>query len=125
MFSREYSIAKFLRTPIRLFYKQHLYEKQQAKISKKIKQRLSNNLRLNFCYLKIIRFSLFVLNVLKTSVSDCMIIMKMRLRMKNSLHRYDIDRTRPKHGYTYTKYKTCLSMMMVMFNKQHLSNILR
>ena len=49
----------------------------------------------------------------------------MRLKMKNSWHRYDIDRTRPKHGYTYTKYKTCLSMMMIMFNKQHLSNILR
>ena len=43
--------------------------------------------------------------------------------MKNRSHRYDINRTRLRHGYKYTKYKMCLSMMMVMCNKQHLSNI--
>ena len=25
--------------------------------------------------------------------------------MKNTSHRYDINRTRPRHGYEYTNYK--------------------
>ena len=33
--------------------------------------------------------------------------------------RYDINKTRLRHGYKYTKYKMCLSMMMVICNKQH------
>ena len=49
--------------------------------------------------------------------------MKMRMKIKNSSPRYDINRTRPSHGYEYAKYKMCLSMMMVMCNKQHLSTI--
>ena len=36
---------------------------------------------------------------------------------------YNINRTRPRHGDKYTKYKMCFSMTMVMCNKQHLSNI--
>ena len=47
----------------------------------------------------------------------------MRLKMKNGSHRYDINRTRPRYGYKYTKHKVYLSMMMVMCNKKHLSNI--
>ena len=35
-------------------YKQHFYKQRPAEIRKKIKQMLSNTLRLNFCYLKII-----------------------------------------------------------------------
>ena len=46
--------------------------------------------------------------------------MKMRLKMKNSLHRCDINR----HGHKYSKYKMWLSMMMLICIKQHLSNIL-
>ena len=42
---------------------------------------------------------------------------------KNGLHRYDINRTKLTHGHKHTKYKICLSIMMVMCNKQHLSNI--
>ena len=34
--------------------------------------------------------------------------MKMRLKMKNRSHRYDINRPTPRHGYKYTKYKMCL-----------------
>ena len=46
-------------------------------------------------------------------------IMKMRLEMKIGSHRYDIiNRTRQRHGCKYTKYKMCLSMMMIMYNKQ-------
>ena len=40
--------------------------------------------------------------------------------MKNRSHRQ--NRTSPKHGHKYTKYKMFLSMM-VMRNKQHLSYI--
>ena len=29
--------------------------------------------------------------------------MKMRLKMKNGLQRYDINKTRPRHGHTDTK----------------------
>ena len=52
----------------------------------------------------------------------CLIIMKMRLKMKNGSHRYDINRTRSRHGHKYTKYKMCLSMMIVMCSKQQINN---
>ena len=42
---------------------------------------------------------------------------------KQTHHKYDINKTKERHGNEYTKYKMCLSMMMVMCNKQHLSNI--
>ena len=48
---------------------------------------------------------------------------KMRLKMKHRSHKYDINRTRPRHGHKYTKYKMCLSIMMVICIKQHLGNI--
>ena len=49
--------------------------------------------------------------------------MKMRLKMKNRSHIYDINRTRLRHGHEYTKYKMCLSIIMVICIKQHLSKI--
>ena len=49
--------------------------------------------------------------------------MKMRLKMKNRSSRYDINRPRRRHGHKYTKYKTCLDIMMVICIKQQLSNI--
>ena len=39
--------------------------------------------------------------------------MKMRLKIKNKSHRYNINRPRPRHELKYTKYKLCLSIMMV------------
>ena len=44
-------------------------------------------------------------------------------KMRNRSNRYDINITRPRQGYEYTKYKIFLSMMMVMCNKQHLRNM--
>ena len=38
--------------------------------------------------------------------------------MKNRSHRYDINRTRSRHDYKYTKYKMYLSMMMIMCNNE-------
>ena len=49
--------------------------------------------------------------------------MKMRLKMRNRSHRYDINRPRPRHGYKYTKYEMCFSIMIAICTKQHLSNI--
>ena len=43
--------------------------------------------------------------------------------IKKRSHRYDMNRPRPRHGHKYTKYKMCLSIMMVICTKQHLSNI--
>ena len=34
----------------------------------------------------------------------------MRMKMKNRSHSYDINRTRPRHGCEYTKYKMGLIM---------------
>ena len=47
--------------------------------------------------------------------------MKIRLKVKNKMHIFDI-KLRPIHGRKYTKYKICLSIMMVICIKQHLSN---
>ena len=47
----------------------------------------------------------------------------MRLKTKNRSHRYGMDRPKTRHGYKYTKYKICLSIMMVACIKQHLSKI--
>ena len=48
---------------------------------------------------------------------------RIRLKMKNWSHAHDINRPRLRHGHKYTKYKICLTTMMVMCIKQHLSNI--
>ena len=34
--------------------------------------------------------------------------------MKNRLHRYHSNIPRPKYGHKYTKYKMCLTVMMVI-----------
>ena len=49
--------------------------------------------------------------------------MKMKMEIKNRSLRYDINRSRSKDGHKYSKYKKCLSMMMLICIKQHLSNI--
>ena len=42
--------------------------------------------------------------------------------MKNRSHTYDIDRPESRHGHKYSEYKKCLSLMMLICTKQHLSN---
>ena len=99
---------------------------------------LSNNLRLKFCYLKIIH----ILNqryypkvrghILKSKrKSKCVCIheirqlniMKMTMKMKKRSRRFDINRPRCRHGRKYSKYIMFLIMMMVICIKQHLSDI--
>ena len=40
--------------------------------------------------------------------------MKMKTKMKNRLGSYNINRPRSRHGHKYSKYKKCLSMMMLV-----------
>ena len=47
----------------------------------------------------------------------------MKMKMKNTSHRYDINRSRPRHGHKNGKYKKCLSMIMLICIKQHPGNI--
>ena len=51
-----------------------------------------------------------------------LITMKIEAENEKKLHRYDINRPRPRHAHKYTKYKMCLGIMMVICIKQHLSN---
>ena len=45
-------------------------------------------------------------------------IIIMKMKMKNESDRYDRNRPKP----IYSKYKKCLSMMLLICIKQHLSN---
>ena len=52
-----------------------------------------------------------------------LIIMKMKMKMTKRSHRFDINRSRSRHGRKHSKYKMCLSNTMLVCIKQHLSNI--
>ena len=43
--------------------------------------------------------------------------------MKSGPQKYNVNRPGSRPGHKYNKYKKCLSMMMLICNKQHLSNI--
>ena len=63
--------------------------------------------------------------VKKTSVYFNEIILLIKMKIKNSL---GIDTAQLhlglyRHGHKYTKYEKCLSMMMLMCTKYHLSKI--
>ena len=49
--------------------------------------------------------------------------MKMEIIMKNRSHKSDINRHKSRQGHKYRENKKCLSMMMLICIKQHLSNI--
>ena len=52
-----------------------------------------------------------------------LIMMEMKMKMKNRSHRRDIKRPTSKHAYKHSTSKKCLSMIMVICIKEHLSNI--
>ena len=52
-----------------------------------------------------------------------LILTKMKIKIKNRSLRYDANRPRFRHEPNYSKYKKCLSVMMVMYIKQYLSNM--
>ena len=97
---------------------------------------LSNNQKLNFCYLNFFhilhpRYHLkIIVDILENKQQNCiheiigLIIMKMKMIVKNRSHRYGINRSRSRHEHKYSKYKKCLSMIMLIgikpTPKQHL-----
>lgn len=50
-------------------------------------------------------------------------LMKMKMEIKNRLHRNDINRPTPRHGDNYIKYKKFFRMKILTWIKQSLSNI--
>ena len=55
---------------------------------------------------------------------DCrFIIMKMKKKIKNRSHRYDINSPKSRYECKYSKYEKCRSMTVLICIKQHLSNI--
>ena len=49
--------------------------------------------------------------------------MKLKMKTKTRLHGYDKNRPKSRHGDKYSKYRRCLSIVMLICIKQHLSNI--
>ena len=47
-----------------------------------------------------------------------LIIMKMKVKIKNRSHRYDINRPRSRHGHKFSIYNKCLTMIMLTCIKQ-------
>ena len=91
---------------------------------------ISNALRLNFCYLKIIHIlrqryhQNTIGHILRNKRKiKCVCIHKIIgliiMKMKNRSHRYNKNRPKPR----YSKCKNCLNTMLLIFIKQHLSNI--
>ena len=48
--------------------------------------------------------------------------MNMKMKLKKRSRRYDINNPTSRHGRKYSKYITCLTMMMLMKFITHLSN---
>ena len=40
-------------------------------------------------------------------------------------HRYKLNRTRPEHGYRYTKYKMCLNALIVICAYTEVRNVIQ
>ena len=134
LFKVKIKIPKYM-----LFLQATLLEATPGWNWQKIKQKLSNTLRLNFDYLKIIhilhpryRPKIIVHTLKNKQKNKCfyiheiirLIVRKMKMKKKTRSHRYDIDRPRSRHGHKYSTYKTCLSLIMLMYQvtpKQHLT----
>ena len=104
------------------FYKQHFYKERQAEINKKLKQMLSNTLRLNLWINHIFhppyhpKIRGHILNNKQKSkcVSIHEIIRSITMKMKSRSHRYNIRRPSSGHGHKYSKHKKCLGMVMLI-----------
>ena len=96
----------------------------------KVKQLLSNNPTLKFCYLKIVHIlhqcyhPKVIGHILKNKQKNkcvCIhhIIRLIIMKMKNGSHRCSINRPKP----IYSTYKKSLMMLLLICIKQHISNI--
>ena len=115
------------------FYKQHFKSSARLKLAKN-QANVKEHPEAELLLLEHISHSSFTLSSKnirkyskniskKTNVSVFMrlIIIKMKMKTTNRSHRYSINRPRSRHGHKYSKYKKCLSMMMLIRIKQHLS----
>ena len=59
----------------------------------------------------------------KCTKSIWLMMVKVRLKIRNRSHRYNIIRPRHRYGNKYTKYKIYLSMMKFICINQHLNNV--
>ena len=99
---------------------------------------VKQHLRLNFSYLIIIQIldpryhPKLMRHILKNKPKSKrvfihkitrLIIMKMKMKIKNRSHKYGINRHWSRHGHKYNKNKTYLSMTMLLCITQQLSNI--
>ena len=97
--------------------------------AKKIKQMLSNILRLNFWHPKIIgilhppyhlRIARHILKNKQKNKHICihenmqLIITKMKTKMKIDSYKYGINKPRYRHGHKYRNYMKRLSLMMLL-----------
>ena len=104
------------------------YKQRQAEIGKK-KQMLNNPFRLKFCYLKIFHILYqryhpkWIGCILKNKQKNkCvriheimrLLVMKMEMKMKNSSHRYDINR--PKSSYSKCKRVSIWYCLYILSN---------
>ena len=104
-----------------------------AEIAKR--QMLSTALRLNFCYLEIIqvlhpcyyaKIREWILKNEQRNTDICsheitqLIITKIKMKTP---HRCNINTPRSRKRHKYSKYKKCLSKMVVICIKEYLSNI--
>ena len=91
----------------RLLFENYSYS--SSTLSSKNKRTYSENKQKNKCVCTHVIIQLF--------------IMETKMKIKNISHRYDTNRHRPRYGHKYSKYKKCLSMMLLICIKEHLSNI--
>ena len=104
--------------PLLTFFISNTYKQCQTEIGKKIKQMLSNTLRLNFCYSKIIcilhpRYHPKIIGDIPKNKqkNKCFCIheilwlirKKTKIKMKNRSYRYNINRPRSRHGHKYSE----------------------
>ena len=88
----------------RFFYVSNTFISNARLKLAEIKQKLGNTLKLNLCYLKIIRsphpryHPKTIGDILKMYKKQVRLTIKMRLKLKNRSHRYDITKSRPRHG---------------------------
>ena len=127
-----------LRNFVRVFFISNTFTSNARSKSAKNQANAKQHLQAEHCCLKIIHIlhphyhPKIIGHVLKIKLKNkcaciheiiLLILMKMKLKIKKCLRRYNINRARSRHGRKYGKYKKCLSMMMFICIKQHLSNI--
>ena len=119
------------------FFKEGEISLRWARPLKRAKQMLNNTLRLNIWFSKIIHvldpgyLPRIIGHVLKNKQNNKYVcnheikrltIKKRNMKRKNRSHRCDINKPRSRHEHKYSKYKKCLTIVMLICINQHLSN---